>query len=271
MTKDLVSVCIPVFNSELTIKNTIASALCQTYTNLELVIVDNHSTDRTWEVINSITDSRIKKFQNDSNIGMTGNWNKCLEHASGEYIHFLCGDDLISPDCIEKKMSKIKENENIVMVFSASDVINENGKTVLHRAYSIKDCVLDGVKLAKKAFLFRNIYGEPSNVLFRKNLLQKTGVFPTNVKYSIDLDLWIRLSCQGKVAFVSEPLMKYRISKSNGTSTFTVKTFATDDKVFVENIIRYGYFNISFFTKMVHFFIHKQRMRIRLLFIKLKS
>ena len=271
MEKDLVSVCIPVFNSELTIKNTIASALCQTYTNLELVIVDNHSTDRTWEVVNSITDSRIKKFQNDSNIGMTGNWNKCLEHASGEYIHFLCGDDIILPDCIEKKMLKIKESENIVMVFSASDVINENGKLVLHRAYSNKDCIVDGVKLAKKAFLLRNIYGEPSNVLFRKNLLQETGVFPTNVKYSIDLDLWIRLSCQGKVAFVSKSLMKYRISKSNGTSTFTVKTFSDDDKVFVENIMRYGYFKISFFTKMLHFFIHKQRMRMRLLFIKFKS
>lgn len=214
MKNKLVSVCIPVYKSEDTIKSAIESVLVQTYKNIELIVVDNCSPDTTWQIIDSFDDPRIKKYRNDTNLGMLGNWNKCLEYVSGYYIHFLCGDDKISPDCIELKVKAMEQEEDIALAFSASDVVNESGKKLMTRRFAKTDCVVDGVKLAKKSFVSgRNIYGEPSNVLFKTALLEKTGNFSEDTLYAAtEWDMWIKLSCSGKVAFIAKSLMIYRIS-----------------------------------------------------------
>lgn len=268
---NLVSICIPVYNSENTIKSTIESALSQTYKNVELVIVDNASTDKTWDIINGFDDARIKKYRNNTNIGMVGNWNKCLEYATGKYIHFLCGDDIIFSSCIAKKVALAEQGENISMVFSASEIINENNDVVLTRRYLNKDAILDGKKLAKKSFLTRNIYGEPSNVLFKRELIDVVGKFADNLIYAIDLDLWLRLSACGKVGYISEPLMQYRISKSNATASFNYQKILSDDNNLIDNIKKYKCISLSTITKIVHKFMYAARFLVRIIFIKIRS
>lgn len=102
----LVSILVPVFNRESIIEETLRSALCQTYPNIEVVIFDNASTDNTWEVIKNVasTDSRVKAFRNEVNIGPVRNWLRCVEEAAGEYGKILWSDDLISADFLEKCM-----------------------------------------------------------------------------------------------------------------------------------------------------------------------
>ena len=85
----LVSVCIPAYNNAAYIKETIDSILGQTYSNLELVICDDRSKDDTVKVIEAIKDDRIKLFQNEKNLGMSGNWNHCLSKCSGEFIKLI--------------------------------------------------------------------------------------------------------------------------------------------------------------------------------------
>ena len=124
----LVSVCIPCYNAEKTIEKTILSVLNQTYSNIEIIICDNKSTDHTVQIIHSISDSRLKLYKNETNIGIVLNFQKSLSYATGQYVKMLCADDIISLDCIEKQLNAFIKNKdkNISIVVSEKEVINEN-------------------------------------------------------------------------------------------------------------------------------------------------
>ena len=117
VTNPLVSIVIPVYNRELYIEDAIRSAISQTYQNIEIIIVDNCSTDSTWDILNEWEKkgNRIKIFQNDSNIGPVLNWNECFRHASGEYIKILWSDDWISHKFVEKCLSVFEKNTAFVL------------------------------------------------------------------------------------------------------------------------------------------------------------
>ncbi len=118
----LVSILIPVYNRELIIAETIQSALNQTHNNIEIVIVDNASTDNTWDVIQNFVDKNpcIKAFRNKSNLGPVRNWLRCVEEATGEFGKILWSDDLISPNFIEKTLSLF--NEDVAFVYSGTKI-----------------------------------------------------------------------------------------------------------------------------------------------------
>lgn len=107
MDKPLVSVCIPTYNNEDTIEETVSSVLRQTWKNLELVIVDDGSSDRTYELVTELAaeDKRIRLYRNGENLGMAGNWNRCLSLCRGDYLKLLCGDDLIHETLLEREVS----------------------------------------------------------------------------------------------------------------------------------------------------------------------
>lgn len=268
---NFVSVCIPVYNSENTIKTTLESVLKQTYLNIEIIVIDNCSTDNTWKIINSFSDSRIKKFMNDTNIGMVGNWNKCFEYATGVYVHFLCGDDILSPNCIERKVALADKDDEISLVFSASYIVNESDKVVLTKRSFKHDCILDGKKVARKSFFSKNLYGEPSNVLFKRKFIENIGAFDPKLFYTVDWDMWLRLSVVGKIGYICEPLMKYRISKSNITSSLSAKKILTDDKLFIETLKSNNTIKISFLSASYHRLLVLLRLYARKIFMKVRS
>lgn len=102
----LVSILIPVYNREHLIAETVNSAIAQTYSKIEIIIFDNKSTDKTWEILKDLAnqDERIKIFQNKVNVGPVKNWIKCVEKASGVYTKILFSDDLITPTFLEKTL-----------------------------------------------------------------------------------------------------------------------------------------------------------------------
>ena len=105
---ELVSVIMPSYNTERFIKSTIESVLCQSYGNLELIIVDDCSTDKTDEVVASFTDPRIKYIKNEKNSGAAVSRNRALREAKGKYVAFLDSDDLWTPDKLEKQIEFMK-------------------------------------------------------------------------------------------------------------------------------------------------------------------
>jgi glycosyltransferase involved in cell wall biosynthesis len=107
----LVSILIPVYNREHPVVETIESAIHQTYTNIEIIIVDNCSTDNTWSVLQDFSrkDDRIKIFQNPENVGPVRNWKRCIDESSGEYAKILFSDDLISKDFLEEAMNVFED------------------------------------------------------------------------------------------------------------------------------------------------------------------
>ena len=235
MNNPKVSICIPVYNAEKTISTTIQSVLDQTFQDWQLIIVDNCSTDQTVEVIKSFTDKRIQLFQNETNCGMVNNWNKCLEKADADYIQLLCADDLLENQCIEIKYKFLSEQENCVAVSGGTFIINEGNKVIFKRRHFSRDCIINGNKIIKTSFRTKNIFGEPSNVMFKRAAMQKAGVFSNTVPYSPDWEYWLRLARYGDFAFLKDYLVRYRVSSVNETSNLFKKRdiLKNDEETFI--------------------------------------
>ncbi len=267
----LVSICIPVYNGENTVLDAVNSALSQTYPNLEVVVVDNCSTDKTYELLKGISDPRLKLSRNTKNLGMVGNWNKTIALASGEYAHMLHSDDLMDATCIEKKVKAVLSHSDITLVFNDTKIIDGSGKLLFVRRYANKNKIIDGKKLAIKALMKRNIYGEPSNVLFKRDLFNKAGGFFQELKYATDLDMWIRISVLGAIAYVAEPLVSYRAAKGNVTSSLSLREIIKDDNIMMKHIKDTTELRISFVRGFYHKFVYATRAIMRVLYMKIFS
>lgn len=221
----LVSICIPCYNSENTIGKTIQSVLDQTYSDIEIIISDNASTDQTADVVRNFTDSRIKLFVNDSNLGMFRNFQAALSRASGKYVKCLCADDVITPDCIEKQVNAFLQhpNDDIVMVTCDKTVINEQGKTLFKKGYPAKEGVYNGMAAIRKSFLHgTNLFGEPGCVLFDREVAGKTSGFITDdsLTYVMDFNFFCQLLKRGNLFVIKEPLFSFRVISTSGTAGF---------------------------------------------------
>lgn len=252
MNDALVSICIPVYNGEKTIAMTIESVLSQTYKNTEIIVVDNCSDDRTAEIVKGFKDQRIRYFRNDTNLGMVGNWNKCIDYITGKYVLFVCADDLLHKDSVYKKVRVLSSRVDASIVFSASNIINQDGKVLLHRHTFKKNCIISGEKIAKMAYHRGNIYGEPTNVMIRKKSLDKVGKFATNTYYATDLEMWLRLSAVGNVGYINEELMSYRIASVNETSKIQFKKKMNDDRNLMINIHENKLLKLSKWDDIIH-------------------
>jgi glycosyltransferase involved in cell wall biosynthesis len=127
----LVSICIPVYNSENTIGKTISSLTCQTYKNIEIIIVDNCSSDASVEIVRKFKDPRIRLIQNDSHLPCGEyNWNRCFPLAKGEYLAIFHADDVYMPDMILRQIETFKMNPTLGGVFTQGNIINENDEVI---------------------------------------------------------------------------------------------------------------------------------------------
>lgn len=271
MDKVKVSVCIPVYNAQNYIGKTLESIIGQTFEDFEIIIADNNSTDKTLEVIENIHDSRIKLIRNEKNYGMVRNWNICLEHTRGEYIQFVCADDILEKNCLEEKVEFLDKNKDAVLVFSATKIINQNGKHIMTRKFKDKDKIIDGIKFGLKSFRNRNIFGEPSNVLFRNNVSNQIEKFNEMLSYTPDWEYWIRLSKLGKVGYLNTPLSSFRVLPTSGTSYLLKKReiMRNDDRIFIQSIKQFYGNNIKKFDIFSHKLVGTLRLYAKVIFFKL--
>lgn len=133
--KDLVSVIIPTYNQENFIAETLESVLQQTYTNLEIIVMDDGSTDNNPKVISEYAkkDPRIVPVLSGKNGGFSSNVNKGLKLASGEFIAKLDGDDIMMPDKIERQVSFLKQHQDYVLVCHDMEVFNSDDNAFMYR------------------------------------------------------------------------------------------------------------------------------------------
>jgi len=101
--RPLVTVTIPMYNNARFIEETIASVLGQSMADFELLIYDDNSTDDSFELAASFTDSRIRLQRNSENLGPEGNWNKAVSSVKGRYVKLVCGDDILYSTCLENR------------------------------------------------------------------------------------------------------------------------------------------------------------------------
>lgn len=226
--KRKVSICIPAYNNEQHIADTIESILNQTYTELTLVIVDDCSTDKTVEVIQSFQDERVELIRNEKNLGMSGNWNKCVSQCNSEYVKLICADDILVPTCVEREIFLMEQDETIVMTTSDSSLIDDQQIRlgIFPRYYS--QGIIEGEKLAKKSLIGMNYFGMPCAVMFRKRIFDMVGGFDSYFQYILDFDVWTRIACEGNVYVIKEELNQFRLRRESNTG----KVFTTDRKAY---------------------------------------
>ena len=126
----LVSICIPTYNVEKTVVQTVQSVLNQTYHNLEILVVDNASTDDTLTLLQKFDDPRITIHKNSKNIGAEQNFSQCIQLANGEYIAIFHADDLYMPDMVQKQVEAFEDNPTISAVFTLAKLINSHGEAI---------------------------------------------------------------------------------------------------------------------------------------------
>lgn len=210
-----ITVAVPAYNAGHFIGRTLASALSQTHTDFELVVLDNCSTDNTLQVARQFDDSRLRILQNESNLGAEGNWNRALAEARGRFVKILCADDVLYPDALASQRAVLLApgNEDIVLVCSARDIIDEQDRRVLARGASRRDLRLNGREAVRRTVRAgTNLFGETSSALFRRSAQEKAGLFDASIPYIVDLDMWVRLLKHGAAYYQCRPHSAFRVS-----------------------------------------------------------
>ncbi|MEL7244467.1 MAG: glycosyltransferase [Cyanobacteria bacterium J06573_2] len=204
----LISVIIPVFNGEKTIRETIFSVLNQTYKNIELIVINDGSLDLTLNIVYAIQDSRLKVFSYEKS-GVSMSRNRGIERASGQFISFLDADDIWTPEKIEKQFKALQANPQASVAYSWVDYIDENGEFFRHGNH----ITINGNAYAK--MLMQNILENGSNPLIRRQALINVGNFDTSLKFAEDWDMWLRLASRYDFVTVPYAHVLYRMSFSS--------------------------------------------------------
>lgn len=260
MDKPLVSICIPTYNGEQFIVEAMESAITQTYSNLEIVVSDDASNDNTLQLIKQFREKSkisINIFHHQPN-GIGANWNNCIKQSKGEYIKFLFQDDILYPTCIEEMVRVLEHDYRIGLVASkrefmvetsyVNEEINKWIQGFGDLQAALKLPLKNGMRiLDKKLFksdLFleapKNKVGEPSAVLFNKNVVKKTGYFREDLNQNLDYEFYYRILKKYKIAILEKELVKFRLHQQQATNV----NKGNDDSDYVkyDEIIYYQYF-----------------------------
>ncbi len=221
----LVSICIPLYNNASTIEETVRSVISQTYRPLELIIVDDNSTDNSYDVVNSILAELPENLdvlrhleRNTSNLGMSGNWNRCLSLCNGRYIKLLCADDTIDSSLVEREVEVLEHFPEVLSVESDTAFVDRNGKITGHYNRYRKSGTVSGRETARYSLFHRDYLGAPLANLFRRTAYEQYGGFDPDFHYIVDYEFFMRLACAGDVFIIHEPLNFFRLRHDSNTS-----------------------------------------------------
>ena len=229
----LVSVCVPAYQAEATIHETIASVIAQTHCDFELVVADDHSTDATVEIAKSFDDPRIRVELGHETLGMVANFERVLRHARGDFVKLLCADDLISPDALGAQLEILSENPAVVLTSARRDIIGPNSE-LISPSRGIPSMLLgehEGKTVVKRIIgLGYNPLGEPACVMFRSRTKQQAGPFSGQRPSPMDMDMWIRMLRYGRFFGDGRTLASFRLHPRSHTSK-NYSSFGRQDRM----------------------------------------
>ncbi|MGB5962823.1 MAG: glycosyltransferase [Coleofasciculaceae cyanobacterium] len=205
-----ISVIIPVYNGEKTIKETIMSVLNQTFENFELIIINDGSNDATLEIVQAIKDHKIKVFSYQ-NSGLSASRNRGLTKAEGEFISFIDADDLWTPNKLELQLKALQNNPQAAVAYSWTDWIDQSGQFLRAGGH----ITVNGNAYEK--LLIRDFIESGSNPLIKKQALDEVGDFDQSVTPPEDWDMWLRLAAKYEFITVEVPQILYRISPNSAS------------------------------------------------------
>ena len=233
MSGPVLSVIMPVYNTERFVKKAIKSVLNQTFEDFELILIDDGSSDDSLAQIKSITDNRIKLHRNDKNRGIVYSRNKGLGLAQGDFIGFIDADDVAYPSKFEEQISFLRINKDFGMVGSWANFIDEKGNR-LRGSWKLKA----SSKMIPSLMLFKNYFLQ-SAVLYRKGCISRFS-FRDGLDILEDYMIWLEIISEFKTWNLQKPLVYYRIHDGGVTKSKKEEMHAKEKKVFKLQFLELG-------------------------------
>lgn len=200
-----ITVLMSVYNAEMYLDECIKSILNQTYSNFNLFIIDDSSTDSSIEIINSYSDERICLTQNEVNIGLTNSLNNAVKDITTEFIARMDADDVCLENRLLKQLNFLDKNIDCGMVGSSAYKINNSSQ-------DIGEILVPNENLKEQLF-FNNTFIH-SSIMIRTDVVKKY-LYNDKLKYAQDYYLWIKIAQSYNIANIKEKLIKYRIHEES--------------------------------------------------------
>ncbi|MGG3937829.1 glycosyltransferase [Geobacillus stearothermophilus] len=223
MKEPLVTIFTAVYNHEKYLEDYFKSIISQTYNNIELVIIDDCSTDNSVIIIEKWMDklksrfNRVVFISRNVNKGLVYNCNEAIQIAKGDYICLFASDDIMAPHNIEYKVEYLEKNKNIALVYSDGFFIDENAtygnldKHIISK-FSKKQKLYEG-EVFQKLIDFGCFIPAPT-VLLRREIVLKLGGYSSEYMFE-DYQMWLKIAKEYKVGLVNKPLVYYRLSTNS--------------------------------------------------------
>src|SRR6185437_10188350 len=211
------SVVLPAYNSERFLHEAIESILAQSYTDFELIVIDDCSKDGTWRVIQEFAsrDPRVVALRNDRNLNLAKTLNRGIQAARGKYIVRMDHDDVSRKDRLERQIAYLEAHPEVGIVGSTMQIIDEQGRPVGKRRYNASDA-----EIRRKIFRY-SPFCHPS-IVMRKDVVERAGLYDHRFNPAEDYELYFRIGMHALFGNLDEPLLRYRIV--SGTSMTTSGT-----------------------------------------------
>jgi len=203
----LVSICIPTYNRADMIGMAVESALNQSYRNIEVIVVDNASSDSTDDVISCYKDERLRYEKNPENLGLFGNFNRCIELARGRYIHILHSDDYIDPEFTRTCIQFLESHQNVAMTFSSIIILC---KDVQKRIELSEENIIFPAPEGFNEILTRRNFINCPTVMMRREVYDNVGRYSCEYPYAADLLMWLKISKRYDIAYIHDAALYYR-------------------------------------------------------------
>jgi len=225
---DLVTVICSCYNHARFVSESIVSVLNQSHKNIQLIIVDDFSTDDSVSVIeNQISEfSQILFIKNEINLGITKSFNNAMKHAKGKYILDLAADDILLPNCVSLLLEAFNTSvyKNLAIVYGNAELISKNGTHISY--YFDVDSNLKTIKKRETGDIYSKIISSETvlcsvSALIKKSIFDALNGYDENLSFE-DLDFWIRVSRIYNIDFIDTVLVQKRILQNSLHTSFTI-------------------------------------------------
>ena len=220
VSRPLVSIVLPVYNGMPFLREALECALGQTYTNLEIVVIENNSSDGTAEYLQSVSDPRLRVVYRTATQPAPENWTEAITASRGDFVKLICADDLITPDAIEVQVAALMAYPGVVLAACRRQIIDDRGD-VLKESHglgrlsgrisgekAVRDCLLAGT----------NVLGEPAAVLMNGPLVRAAMPWHPEWPYMIDVATYADVLRSGDAVCAREVLASFRVSANSWSS-----------------------------------------------------
>ncbi len=205
----MISVILPVYNGMPYLKFSVESVLNQNFTGFEFIILDDCSTDGSYEYLQGIKDPRIRLLRNEKNKGLFPNLNLLIRESRSPLIKIWSQDDIMYPECLHEFIIFHNQHE-VCFSYSGYDKIDENGILIAKMPDDKTPRLISTSLHSRIAYFTGSIAGNIANVCLNRKAINEVGLFDETMKISGDFFMWVKLAENNQTGFINKPLIKLR-------------------------------------------------------------